>query len=123
MAQQSRLVSGSYQRFDSARDIVDFCRECYPTAEVRTSNIDGEFVLQVSGPTVTFESLIVHFEGEETYAVMLPADVPVVRQARGNADAERRAHEQDTARHRVIDPAEIEQPRPTVLGRVRAWLR
>jgi hypothetical protein len=118
-----RILRGSYHRFDSASGIVDFCRECYPTADVRTGNIDGEFVLVVSGPTVLFESLIVHFEGEGVYAVMLPADLPVVRHHRENSEADRRAHEEDTARHPiVIDSTEPAKPKPTLLQRVRARL-
>jgi hypothetical protein len=58
-------------RFDSATELVTFCRTRYPAAEVWSGSRGGEFVLQVRGAEVDFESLIVHFEGERTYAVML----------------------------------------------------
>ena len=74
MTQRSpRLRTGTLHRFDSASAIVAHCRRRYPTADVQTGQLDGEFLLTVRSPEgVDFESLIVHFEGEETYAVMLP---------------------------------------------------
>jgi hypothetical protein len=74
MAQRSpRLRAGTLFRFDSVPEILAFCRSRYPTADVRTDELDGEFLLVVrSAEGVEFESLIVHFEGEQTYAVMLP---------------------------------------------------
>ena len=55
--------------------MLAFCRDRYPTADVQTGEIDGDFLLLVRGaPAIDFESLIVHFEGEQTYAVMLPPD-------------------------------------------------
>lgn len=76
MATRARIRTGTYHRFDSARELVTFCSERYPTADVHTTNAAGEFMLVVSGPTVAFESLIVHFEGEGIYAVMLPNSPP-----------------------------------------------
>jgi hypothetical protein len=71
-----RVRSATLYRFDSVREILAFCRSRYPTADVRTEDLDGEFMLLVRSSLgiegVEFESLIVHFEGEGTYAVMLP---------------------------------------------------
>lgn len=64
-------MRGTLYRFDSATEILNFCRSRYPKAKVWSGNLEDEFVLQVRGAEVDFESLIVHFEGERTYAVML----------------------------------------------------
>jgi hypothetical protein len=91
----TRVRTGTLVRFDSVPEILAFGRERYPTAEVTTANVDDEFVLRVRDAEVDFESLIVHFEGERTYAVMFPA-----------------AHGEQTE-----EPVEV----PTLLGRL--WLR
>ncbi len=67
----ARPRSGRLHRFASVTEIVAFCRARYPGADVRTLNERGDFLLRVDEPH--FESLIVHFEGEGCYAVMLPA--------------------------------------------------
>jgi hypothetical protein len=68
-----RLRTGTLFRFDALQHMLAFCRSRYPTAEIRSEEIDGDFVLVVrSSEGIDFESLIVHFEGEQTYAVMLP---------------------------------------------------
>jgi hypothetical protein len=68
-----RVRSGTLFRFDSVREMLAGCRSRFPTADVRTENLDGDFFLLVrTAEGVEFESLIVHFEGEGTYAVMLP---------------------------------------------------
>ncbi|MBZ5715826.1 hypothetical protein [Nannocystis pusilla] len=70
-----RVMAGAILRFDSVTEMIEYCRARYRTDEVRSGRQDGEFVLFVrpaEGPA--FESLIVHFEGERTYAVMLPVD-------------------------------------------------
>lgn len=74
MTQRSpRVRTGTLYRFDSVGEILAFCRSRYPTADVQTGEFDGDFLLMVrSSEGVDFESLIVHFEGEGTYAVMLP---------------------------------------------------
>lgn len=77
-----RVVSGTLFRFDSVTEIVEFCRDRHATQTVRAGSVRGEFVLSVApadGPG--FESLIVHFEGEGCYAVMLP-DVAAERPSR-----------------------------------------
>lgn len=68
----ARVQRGTLFRFGSVSEILDFCRERYPTASVRTAERDGDFLLLVRDRTGEFESLIVHFEGEQIYAVMLP---------------------------------------------------
>jgi hypothetical protein len=77
MTQRSpRVRNGTLFRFDSVPEILAFCRGRYPTADVATDELDGEFMLLVrSAEGVEFESLIVHFEGEQTYAVMLPGSL------------------------------------------------
>jgi hypothetical protein len=74
MTQRSpRVRTGTLHRFDSVGGILEFCRRRYPTADVETAELDGDFLLVVrSCEGVEFESLIVHFEGEGTYAVMIP---------------------------------------------------
>lgn len=57
-------------RFGSVTELVAFCRTRYPDTNVRTLNERGDFLLRVDEPRI--ESLIVHFEGEGCYAVMLP---------------------------------------------------
>jgi hypothetical protein len=66
----SRPLSGTLHRFVSVTDLVAFCRARYPGADVRTVTERGDFTLVVDEPRI--ESLIVHFEGEGCYAVMLP---------------------------------------------------
>lgn len=61
---------GKLHRFVSVTDLVAFCRARYPGASVRAHNESGDFLLVVDDPHI--ESLIVHFEGEGCYAVMLP---------------------------------------------------
>jgi hypothetical protein len=68
-----RVRTGTLYRFDSVSEIRAFCRRRYPSADVATGDADGEFVLVVrDAEGEDFESLIVHFEGEGTYAVMIP---------------------------------------------------
>lgn len=64
---------GAVLRFDSVTEMIEYCRARYRTEDVRSGTLDGEFTLFVR-PTdaPAFESLIVHFDGEGVYAVMLP---------------------------------------------------
>lgn len=66
-------MDGILFRFDSVVELLAFCRDRFDTPHARTATVAGEFVLCVDPPDrPPFESLIVHFEGERTYAVMLP---------------------------------------------------
>ena len=68
MTHQSR--PGTLHRFGSVTELVAFCRARYPGADVRTVNERDDFLLRIDAPRI--ESLIIHFEGEGCYAVMLP---------------------------------------------------
>lgn len=71
----SRVREGILRRFDSVEAILEHCRAAYRTTDVHTCERDGDFLLVVrSSEGVDFESLIVHFEGEQTHAVMLPRE-------------------------------------------------
>jgi hypothetical protein len=68
-----RTTRGALLRFDSITQIVQHCRKRYDVEEVQYGCETGELLLRLdlrSGDA--FESLIVHFEGEGVYAVMLP---------------------------------------------------
>jgi hypothetical protein len=70
---RSRARQGTIFRFDSVTDIVAFCRNRYQTRQVHCSSRTGELLLYVDcAGGEPFESLIVHFEGEKQYAVLLP---------------------------------------------------
>jgi hypothetical protein len=77
-----RVLEGELLRFDSVEDILAACRARYSTSSASTTtNFDGEHILRVRpAGGQRFESLIVHFEGEGCYAVMLP-DAASVRPA------------------------------------------
>ena len=67
------LATGKLYRFDSVTELLAVCRARYATRAVATDSTREEFVLLVEPPVgERFESLIVHFEGEGCYAVMLP---------------------------------------------------
>jgi hypothetical protein len=73
LGRSGRVDKGELFRFDSVTKLQDFCRERYQTNKVRCSSTTGEFLLHVERPSgESFESLIVHFEGEGTYAARLP---------------------------------------------------
>lgn len=68
-----RVAEGTLCRFDSVTEMLAFCRRQYAATAARTSARAGEFVLVVERADPSrFESLIVHFEGEGVYAVLLP---------------------------------------------------
>ncbi|MCX4242338.1 hypothetical protein [Paraliomyxa miuraensis] len=67
-----KTSSGELRRFDSVAELIALCRTRFPGAEIHTANEDGDFVLRMRMGSWHFESLIVHFEGEGCYAVMLP---------------------------------------------------
>src|SRR5262249_11322408 len=68
-----RLRQGTLVRFDSVTELTAFCRRRYQTDNVHCDSDTGEFLLRVDPRDGrAFESLIVHFEGEGTYAVLLP---------------------------------------------------
>lgn len=67
-----RVLAGTLHRFDSVSAMIDACRRWYRTTDVCAVEVGGEFLLRVGRARDPFESLIVHFEGERTYAVMLP---------------------------------------------------
>ena len=70
---RARVMDGTLFRFDSVAELLSFCRGRYHTHHVRTASVAGDFVVYVDPhDRPPFESLIVHFEGERTYAVMLP---------------------------------------------------
>ncbi len=74
LARPRRVEEGELCRFDSVTKLREFCRDRYKTDKVRCGSETGEFLLQVERPGgQSFESLIVHFEGEGTYAARLPA--------------------------------------------------
>ena len=73
LPQRSRARQGTIFRFDSVTAIVAFCRHRYQTRQVHYSSRTGELLLYVDrAGGESFESLIVHFEGEKQYAVLLP---------------------------------------------------
>ncbi|KIG13832.1 Bifunctional protein: zinc-containing alcohol dehydrogenase [Enhygromyxa salina] len=74
MTYMGYIVQGTLHRFNSVTELVARCHAQFPRAEARTVNERDEFVLQVRGIGVAFDSLIVHFEGSRCYAVMLPSD-------------------------------------------------
>ena len=68
-----RLQQGAVLRFDSVTAIIEFCRHRFQTNDLTCSSTGGELVLRVVLPNAeSFETLIVHFEGEATFAVLLP---------------------------------------------------
>jgi hypothetical protein len=68
-----RVQQGTIVRFDSVVQLVAFCRRRYKTDKVHCGSENGDFLLRVDPLRgEAFESLIVHFEGEGQYVVMLP---------------------------------------------------
>jgi hypothetical protein len=68
-----RLLHGELLRFDSVTEMIAACRARLGQVDVRTAYIRGDLLLDVTlADGSHFESLIVHFEGERCYAVMLP---------------------------------------------------
>lgn len=95
-----RVQEGELVRFDSVSELVDECRARFATMHVRTATRGAEFLLYVKLPDGgRFESLIVHFEGEGCYAVMLPtAAPPRSPTSPRNPTPSRRAADADTVR-------------------------
>lgn len=70
---RSRTPQGAVLRFDSVTQLVSFCRSRYQTDKVHCDSKTGELLLYVDRLRgESFESLVVHFEGEQQYAVLLP---------------------------------------------------
>lgn len=68
-----RLLHGELLRFDSVTKMVAACRARLAPVDVHTTYARGDLLLVVTlADGSRFESLIVHFEGERCYAVMLP---------------------------------------------------
>jgi hypothetical protein len=70
-----RALDGTLHRFDSVTKMIAHCRQRFRTDDVRSANLNGEFILFVRpADRPAFDGLIVHFEGERVSAVMLPDD-------------------------------------------------
>lgn len=68
-----RVTTGAIGRFDSITEMIEFSRDFYGARDVESGHVDGELVLLVRPPAgPPFYSLIVHFDGERRYVVMLP---------------------------------------------------
>jgi hypothetical protein len=70
---RTRVQRGALLRFDSVTKIVELCRRRYMTEKVQCDSTTGELLLWVVRPDgEEFESLVVHFESEGQYVVLLP---------------------------------------------------
>ena len=115
-----RVQEGELVRFDSVTTLVDECRLRFATMHVRTATRGGEFLLYVKLPDGSrFESLIAHFEGEGTYAVMLPG--APMRSASESVATPYRDRLAQAAQERDPPPATMPEMPPSWTTRLRRW--
>lgn len=70
---RARTRSGTLFRFASVTELITFCRDRYRTDKVQCSSDSGEHLLSVDPfDRKAFDSLVVYFEIEGQYAVLLP---------------------------------------------------
>ena len=65
--------SRTFHRFDSLRELIEFCRNTYGTDDVVATREGRSLVVRITPPDgEPFTRMVVHFEGERTYMVGLP---------------------------------------------------
>jgi hypothetical protein len=66
-------TQGKIHRFASVTDLVAFCRHRFGTDDVHTAAPHGELRVEIGfGNGRYYSELVVPFEGERTYVVLLP---------------------------------------------------